>query len=327
MNTKVKLTAERFHRGRCKKRPTIALALGSGSARGWAHIGVIRALQREQVPVDLVCGTSIGAVVGAALAADAMDTLESWVRELDWTGMLRFMDITLPRSGLIEGEKMILYIREHFSEVDIQDLPMPFTAVATELSSGRELWLRQGPLLDAIRASISMPGIFTPTLWEGRWLVDGGLVDPVPVSACRAMGAEVVIAVNLNTGIVGRHRRSRERKRAQKKRQGDASGKLSASITTHLNHTWRLGRSFLHERFGLEQPGRGPSLFEVLVTSIHIMQDGITRHRLAADPPDILIAPRLAEIGLLDFNRADEAIQAGEDALLVMLPLIRDIIG
>lgn len=308
------------------ERSTIGLALGSGSARGWAHIGVIRALQREGIPIDLVCGTSIGAVVAAAFAAGALDTLESWARELDWSHILRFMDITLPRSGLIEGEKMMDFFREHFTDLPIQDLPLPFTAVATELTSGREVWLREGPLLEAIRASISMPGIFTPTLWEGRWLVDGGLVNPVPVTVCRAMGAEIVIAMNLNAGIVGRHMFTRKTSRGPRTKRKAAPSKLTASITNHLNHTWQLGKSFLLERFGLDQTGKSPSLFEVMVTSIHIMQDRITRHRLAGDPPDILVSPRLAHIALLDFNRADEAIEAGEAALLLMLPLLKETI-
>jgi NTE family protein len=307
--------------------PSIGLALGSGSARGWAHIGVIRGLQRERIPVHLVCGTSIGAVVAAAMAAGTLDALESTVRALDWSDVLRFLDIALPRSGLIEGERLLGLLREYFADQRIENLRLPFAAVATELASGREVWLRQGPLLEAVRASISMPGIFAPTSVEGRWLVDGGLVNPVPVSLCRAMGANIVIAVNLNTGMVGRHMHPRRVVRNRRRQRRSASGRLSSKITSQLNHTWRRGKSLLIDRFGLGQTeDRSPTLFETLITSIHIMQDRITRHRLAGDPPEILISPPLAHIGLLEFKRADEVIQAGEQALQLVLPLLRKLV-
>jgi len=306
------------------ERPTVGLALGSGSARGWAHIGVIRVLQREGIPIDLVSGASIGAVVGAALAADSLDTLESWVRELVWADLLRFVDITLPRSGLIEGAKVIDFFREHFLDQTIEDLPVPLTIVAADLNSGEELWLSEGPVLEAVRASIAIPGIFTPVLREGHWLVDGGLVNPVPVSVCRAMGADIIIAVNLNTGMVGRSKHSRKGRRDSGRKRRRGRTKLSGKIATHLNHTWHHGKSVVFEKFGLDQKGRGPSLFEVLVASIHIMQDSITRHRLASDPPDILISPSVAQIGLLEFNRAEEAIEAGSKAAEYSLPLLQE---
>lgn len=176
----------------------IGLALGGGSARGWAHIGVIRALQDAGIEPDIVCGTSIGALVGAAYVGGELDPLEAWVRSLRLQTVVGFLDFSLT-GGLIKGEKLIGFFRNHFVDRDIRELARPFGAVATDLQRGREVWLREGPVTDAVRASIALPGLFTPVQLDGRWLVDGGLVNPVPVSLCRAMGADLVIAVDLNT--------------------------------------------------------------------------------------------------------------------------------
>src|SRR5215216_3163350 len=192
------------------RKPKIGLALGSGSARGWAHIGAIRALEEKGVKPDLICGTSIGALVGAVYASHQLDQLESWVTGLAWTKVVRLMDITW-KGGLIRGQRLFNLFRATFRDIDIGELPVPFGAVATELSSGREIWMRQGKLLDVVRASCAMPGLFTPVVRNGTILVDGGLVNPVPVSMCRALGAEVVIAIDLSWGKLGPYRhRSRD---------------------------------------------------------------------------------------------------------------------
>jgi len=305
----------------------IGLALGSGSARGWSHIGVIHALQEEGVDIDIVCGTSIGSIVGSAFAAGALDTLEKWVRALAWSDILGFMDVTLPRSGLIEGDRITKFFRTTLSDPNIEDLPLPFAAVATELTSGQEIWLQKGSLINAIRASISMPGIFTPFKEGDRWLVDGGLVNPVPVSLCRAMGADVVIAVNLNSDIMGKRKRPVQDVKKVLGKETNGEDGLRNQITAYLDNTVQWGKSFVLSRFGSNQEGRDPSLFEVIANSTNIMQDRITRHRLAGDPPDILISPRLAHIGLLEFHRAEETIEEGHRTLGLMLPLIKDIIG
>ncbi len=305
----------------------IGLALGSGSARGWSHIGVIRGLQEEGIDIDIVCGTSIGSIVGAALAAGALDQLDEWVRELAWSDILGFMDVTLPRSGLIEGDRITKFFRKNLSDPNIEDLPLPFAAVATDMSSGREVWLREGSLMEAIRASISMPGIFTPFKQGERWLVDGGLVNPVPVSLCRAMGADIVIAVNLNSNIMGKRKQSvKDVQKVSEKEKIEEHG-LRNQLTAYLDNTVKWGKSFVLSRFGSDHADREPSLFEVIANSTNIMQDRITRQRLAGDPPDILISPRLAHIGLLEFNRAEETIAEGRRALDLMLPLVKDIIG
>jgi len=299
------------------KRKKIGIALGSGSARGWAHIGVIRSLQGAGIPIDIACGSSIGALVAGAFAADFLNTLDRWVRELSWTDLLRFIDVRLPRSGIIEGEKITGYFRQNLSDANIEDLAIPFAAVATELNTGREVWLREGSLIDAIRASVSLPGIFTPYQKGDQWLVDGGLINPVPVSLCRAMGADIVIAVNLNSDIMGK---------SEIRRSNINNRTLQKKVASFLNR--RLPRANLtaSRLFDPSESQRGPNLFEIITTSVYITQDFITKQRLAESPPNILITPRLAEIGLLDFNRAEEAVEEGWRAMDLMIPKISELL-
>ncbi|WP_217125741.1 patatin-like phospholipase family protein [Hydrogenophilus thiooxidans] len=244
----------------------VGLALGSGSARGWAHFGVIRELRALGVSIDIVCGTSVGALVGAALASGNEEAMAEWVARLGWTDVVALMDVSL-RGGALQGDKVVEYCAEHFFADRFEALQLPFACVATELSSGREVWLREGLLAPALRASIALPGMFQPQRLGGHWLVDGGLVNPVPVSLCRALGADVVIAVELGAGRATRHMR-----------------KAAEEI---------------------------PTLGAVLATSINIMQTRIARARLAGDPPDVLIQPRLTEFSILDFHRGKEAIEEG----------------
>lgn len=304
----------------------IGLALGSGSARGWAHIGVIRSLQAEGIPIDLVCGASIGAVVAGAYAADFLDPMDQWVRELTWADILGFMDVTLPRSGLIEGEKIINYFKENMSDSKIEDLPIPFAAVATDLKTGKENWLQKGSMMDAIRASMSFPGILTPYQQHNQWLVDGGLVNPVPVSLCRAMGADVVIAVNLNSDIMGKARFTKLPGQLPSEEQTSEDLTLPRKLAAFFNGKLRGTHLSILKRFGPSAPDRGPSLFEVLAMSISIMQDRITKQRLAGEPPDVLVSPRLNHIGLLEFNRAADAIAEGRRAMDRMMPLLKDLL-
>ncbi|HEB80592.1 MAG TPA: patatin, partial [Chromatiales bacterium] len=188
-------------------RSRIGVALGSGSARGWAHIGVLQALRRAGVEPDVVCGTSIGALIGGAYALGDLDALGDWVRGLTRRDVVRLLDVRLTGGGLIQGERLMRFFRSRSYDSPIEGLSKAFSAVATDLGTGREVWLGRGPLIDAVRASFALPGLFAPVRRDGHWLVDGALVNPVPISVCRALGAEVVIAVNLNGDRVGRHPR------------------------------------------------------------------------------------------------------------------------
>ncbi|MBW2648539.1 MAG: patatin family protein, partial [Deltaproteobacteria bacterium] len=257
----------------------IGLALGSGSARGWSHIGVIQGLREEGIPIDMVCGTSIGSIVGGALATGTLDQLDEWVRELSWSDVIGFMDVMFPRSGFIEGEKIINFFKENLADQNIEAPSMPFAAVATDLMSGREVWLKSGSLMDAVRASISMPGMFSPFKHGGRWLVDGGLVNPIPVSLCRAMGADIVIAVNLNSGLMGKHRIRKNLRRNVSLKKREKTGKIREQLASYLDDTVKRGKALIPAGFGLCNGDRGPSIFEVMATSTNIMQDRITRQR------------------------------------------------
>lgn len=290
----------------------IGLALGSGSARGWAHIGVIRGLREAGIEPDIVCGTSIGALVGAAYANNDLDRLEQWVKGLTWQAVVGFLDFSL-NGGMIKGQKLVDFFRHNFVDLEIPRLPRPFAAVTTDLGNGRELWLRDGLVSDAVRASIALPGLFTPVERDGRLLVDGGLVNPVPVSLCRAMGADIVIAVDLNADLLGRHLMKKSA------RANNTHTDKGESIAEVVFSRLQAGMASLNISPPGEKKGL-PSLLDILASSLNIMQVRITRSRLAGEPADVLVTPRLAHLGLMDFHRAHTAIDAGRQAVAHALP-------
>lgn len=302
--------------------PRIGLALGSGSARGWAHIGIIQALGREGIEPEIICGSSIGALVAGSYAAGHLNELAEWVRSLHFLDLVKLMDIRLA-GGVIEGRSLMTLIEKQLHGVSIEELSIPFGAVATELQSGREVWLRSGSLSDAIRASIALPALFSPVRYEGRWLVDGGLTNPVPVSLCRAMGAEVIIAVNLNSNIVGKHLAIEEQDVMEADAMEDESDDLGKrDLLDQLLKRFNGGAALelLRRKASVNTPG----LLEVAATAINIMQDRITRSRMAGDPPDLLLTPHLSHLGLLEFDRASEAIEEGERCVERFLPLLHE---
>ncbi len=288
--------------------PVLGLALGSGAARGWAHIGVIRSLAQYGIRPDVVCGCSIGALVGAALVSGRIEQLETWVRSLDWQEVVSMLDISFKGGGLIRGDRVVQYCAQHFFLSDFSSLPAPFACVATELSSGREVWLREGSLADAVQASIALPGLFSPVLRNGRVLVDGGLVNPVPVSLCRALGADIVIAVELGSGVVGR---------VPKK-----GSKLARLGEEHWARRL-LDLIGMNDDADEVRGAQLPSLPDVVTSSINIMQMRIARSRLAGEPADVLISPRVAHLNMMEFDRADEAIGEGEASVERVRSLLR----
>ncbi|WP_312593844.1 patatin-like phospholipase family protein [Comamonas terrigena] len=342
-----------------RRTPKLGLALGSGSARGWSHIGVLRALRDAGIQPDVVCGSSIGALVGAAYAGGELERFADWVQGLGMRDVFGFMDFNLA-GGMLKGEKLISFWRRNFADFDIENSPIPFGAVATDLHSGAEVWMRQGSIADAVRASIALPGLFTPVLREGRLLVDGGLVNPVPASLARAMGADIVIAVDLNVDLMQRHMQPLAVQEApppipsprqQQVANGDedAEDMLDSSRPYAVPPTGGASAVAGAEEAGAPSHGRPwsrrltswipgvgappaaangpvvdgmriPSVLDVVMTSVNIMQMRITRSRMAGDPPELVIAPRLAHLGLLDFHRAKEAMDAGYAATQAALP-------
>lgn len=299
--------------------PSIGLALGSGSARGWCHIGILQELTARGIEPAIVSGCSMGALVGAAYVTGNLDALEDWARGLRRTRFLRLLDLRVPGGGLVQGGRLLEELGEFIPDVSIESLEMPFAAVATDLATGREVWLREGSLLEAVRASIAVPGLFTPHDTGGTWLVDGGLVNPVPVSLCRALGAQIVVGVNPFGDRVSRftpqprftspggemdgvENEALPRGAAE---GGKTSPKGSGMQPLRLRANRLLGQ--------LAARGtRGPGMMEVLVQSLNIMQDRLIRSRMAGDPPEVLLSPRLGHIALLDFDQAAAAIAEGK---------------
>ncbi len=290
------------------RRPVIGLALGGGAARGFAHIGIVRTLIAHGIVPNVIVGTSIGAVVGGAYAAGHLDTLEEWARGLQPRNVLGYLDIRLNGSGLIGGEKLAAQLEAAIGQTLIEDLPLKFATVATEIRTGHEIWLTHGRMVDAMRASYALPGIFSPVLAGDRWLVDGALVNPVPVSAARALGAEIVIAANLSSDVFTHSTTIYSHGATAAAREPAVE---AAPPKRGLGKFFSPERTVKREFFG---SGGRPGISSVMVDAFNIMQDRITRARLAGDPPDLLISPRVGQIGWFDFHRANDLIAHGARA-------------
>jgi len=294
------------------KPPKIGLALGSGGARGWCHIGVLQALDEIGVRPDVVAGTSMGALVGAAWAGGCLAALEAWVRALSPARFVSLMDLRLGRGGLVEAREIEAVLERLGVAARIEDLPRPFAAIATDMETGREIWFQSGPTYRAVRASAGIPGVMNPVRHDGRWLLDGGLTNPVPVSAARALGAEVVIAVNPNAKRLGRIWRPPER-------------------PPPPDWLLQLLPDALHEPFGLNgasEPETGkPTYFDVLSASIDVMTDTIRRARMAGEPPHVMLDADLEKMTVLELHRGPEAIEEGRRIVRDEADRIRAICG
>ena len=307
----------------------IGVALGSGSARGWAHIGVLQQLETMGIRPEIVCGCSIGSIVGAAYAVDNLTKLEQWALSLTRLEMMRYFELNTSFKGFIHQQRLRQFFHEHVcaDQQSIEGLTKPFAAVATDLHSGREVWFTQGKVIDAVWASIAIPGLFKPFHHDGKWLVDGGLVNPVPVSLCRALGADLIIAVNLNGNVSRRISPPKDPKTAETPKLKDdttlpenpssssnqsPSNRLVSSVTSSL-------RNYAETLFpDHKSTPTAPGIAETIMGSVYIMQDVITRSRMAGDPPEILLKPRVADVGLLEFYRAAEAIEEGKQCVIRM---------
>lgn len=302
--------------------PSVGIALGSGAAKGWAHIGVLNGLAAMGIKPDKVAGCSIGALVGAAYAHEHLPELEQWVRGFSSWDVLGLMDIRWRKGGLIGGDKVFDVLHARIGDVDIEKLNRPFAAVATDLYSGQEIWFTEGDLRQAVRASCSMPGILAPVRQGERWLVDGAVVNPVPVSMSRAMGVDVVIAVDLYGYHSGRIQALPVNVTSQK--MSAASVEMPARQETGFMDLFARGRDYvsnLTDKFSLGTKSN-PGMIAVMSQSMGILEQRHKRARLMGDPPDICIVPAVGNIGTMEFHRADEAIAAGEAAVEKVAHLI-----
>jgi NTE family protein len=281
------------------KKTGIALALGGGCARGWSHIGVLRALDEAGIEVSMIAGTSIGALVGGCYLAGKLDALEEFARSLTRRRIFGLLDLNLRGNGLFGGMKLDARLREHLAGIRIEDLPKPFVAVAAEIRTGHEIWLSSGSLVSAMRASYALPGVFEPVNCNGRMLVDGALVNPVPVSVCRAYEQPLVVAVNLSHDNFGRSAVIRH-----------SAGELTVERDVPPPRPNQSDALAKESRLGITG---------VMVEAFNIIQDRISRARLAGDPPDASLHPKLGHIGMAEFHRADEAIRFGYEATMAQI--------
>lgn len=303
----------------------IALALGSGSARGMAHIGVIQRLQELGIAPDIICGASIGALIGGCYLTGKLDHFADWIQHLSNAQVFHYMSISLTATGgVAHATRLMDFFTAEYGNPNIESLPLPFAAVATDLYRGREVWLQRGPLWNAVRASIAIPGVLTPVAKDDAWLVDGGLVNPVPVSVCRALGGDIIIGVDLNSDIVGRRRVISDVAAPSHEELAEEEEAVAADLSAFARFTHSLKEAAANLRSEESDPKpAAPGTLSVMMSAINIMQDRITRSRLAGEPADIMLWPRLGHIGLLEFSKAGEAIEEGRDAIDRMLPALR----
>lgn len=291
-----------------KKNIKVGLALGSGSARGWAHIGAIEALQEANIPIHYVAGTSIGAFVGAVYATGDLASLKEFALQMDWKKVLSYFDIVFPRSGLMNGKKVHDLFSSHTKARTFEEFKIPVKMIATDLKKGEKVVIDSGNIIEAIRASVSVPGIFTPVHLNNKWLVDGGLVDPVPVGVARGMGADIVIAIDLNSGLSS----GRLTGKLNKKTKTTSSPKERNEFITRISEQYGVAERAVKKQIGRWfNSSSKPSIIDVLGSSLGIMEEQITRINLAMDPPDILIQPRLGDLKMFDFDQAERSIQEG----------------
>jgi len=304
------------------QRAPLGLALGGGVARGWAHIGAMRALIEAGIKPDIIAGTSIGAIVGAAYLSGKLDVLEKWARSLTQRKMMGYMDVRWGGSGLMRGDRLARVLNHYMGDVRIEDLDRKFAAVTCDLRTGYEVWLQRGPIVPAIRASYALPGAFEPVKVDGRFMIDGALVNPVPVSTCRALGAHMVIAISLNGDAFGPMGSSHELDL-----DGDDNPDETDpfEIASQSINKLRPDRLLLKSMIGEVKPGKSPKIGSVMMGTLNIVMDRISRSRLAGDPPDVFVAPRIGHIGMLEFTKADELIERGYAAMQHEIPLIRSV--
>ena len=311
-----------------QNRKLVGLVLGSGSSRGWAHVGAIEALENEGIPIDYIAGCSVGAYVGAIYASGGLKSLKNFILGMNGRKVFSYFDVVFPRSGLLNGtRKLREFLTGHTDAKTFEDLKIPLMMVAADLESGDKVVLSSGDLFTALRATMSMPGLFSPTLIKNRWLVDGGLVDPVPVSVARAMGADVVIAVDLNSGLISKQERAKQSQQAEKPRKisYEYENEVVQKIADFYENAESVFKKKIHEMLKIES--NMPDIIETVSSAIGIMQVRITRINLAVDPPDILVQPRLGDLKMMDFDQVERAIEEGYKGVMSQIEDIKMIVN
>ncbi len=305
-------------------RKTVALVLGSGSSRGWAHIGAIEALKAEGIPIDFISGCSVGSYVGAIYASGSLQSLKDFVLRMDGKKVFSYFDVVFPRSGLLNGTKKVAELFSMHTDVKtFAELDIPVAMVATDLHRGEKVVLKSGDLLPALRATMSVPGLFAPARVKGRWLIDGGVVDPVPVGVARATEADVVIAVDLNSGIVSRRMTPPQETAPEAEIDDDhpAKSEILRKLAAHYETAGTAFKEKVHKLLGRD--AGVPDIIDTVMTSINIMQERLTRINLAVEPPDVLVQPRLGNLKMMDFDQVGFTIEEGYIAVKEKMEDIR----
>jgi NTE family protein len=313
----------------------VGLALGGGGARGWAHIGVLRALEENDIPIDCIAGTSIGALVGAIYVHDKLDELEQFANEIEVSNLVSLMDISFPGLGLIDGHRVQEFLSGYLVDATVENCRIPFRCVATNFLMKEEVVFESGAMVDAVRASISIPGVFVPFKQDKTYLVDGGVINPVPVNILQKMGADVAIAVNLNHDPKTAEppkRSAAEVKEADKSESDneqsthdDTSQEEEQQLLQRLTTRYENLKAVLEDQVNEWMPDSqtGLNIFDVLGNSINMMEQQVTRVRLATDVPDVLIEPDLIEFGIFDFQQPKPMMQRGYDAAIAKMSEIK----
>ena len=304
----------------------IGLALGSGAARGWAHIGVIKALEKENIPIHFISGSSVGSYVGAVYSGGGFESLKEFALSMDRKKVLSYIDVVFPRSGLINGKNAKILYSMHTKIMGFDELPIPVKMVATDMDTGEKLILDKGNIPEAIRASCSIPGIFTPVKMGNRWVIDGGLIDPVPVSVVKSMGADFVIAVDLNSGVINRQKKKKKEKNinSDTQRKAVARNEIVNQLFSKYDQAGKLMKNKLNSWFN--QSESSPHIINIIGSAIGIMQAQITKNNLEIDRPDVLIQPQLAGVKMFDYDQAEKSINEGYDRTMEKIKTITNLL-
>lgn len=289
------------------RKPNVHLVLGSGGARGLAHIGVIHYLQNQGFNITQITGCSMGALIGGIYAAGKLDEYENWVRQIRRLDVLRFLDISLDsRKGFVKGDKIMEKLRDWVGDLNIESIPIPFSAVSTDILGQKEVWINRGDLVDAIRASISVPGIFTPLIKNNMVLVDGGILNPLPIPPKSMENDQITIAVSLSGRAIKEPFGQQPHKQTDQEKESESNSVISRFLQ-ELQELFHMDLKEVESREATDL-----SLTDIMMGMFNTMQDTLTRYQVAGTPPDILIEIPVNTCGSHDFHRATEIISAGE---------------